>query len=124
MLIGKENQAYAACFDYGQRLLEAVQETPEVNDFRIRCPGKFRSICFLHLSFAIDVPLNLFHEFNSSDQIVNVPSGRRMFSRLRRCNGGKSLENVYPNFILLHRSVTLVAVHNTARNNSILAWRS
>ncbi|KAL5962045.1 Rho GTPase-activating protein gacII [Taenia solium] len=88
MLIGKENQAYAACFDYGQRLLEAVQETPEVNDFRIRCPGKFRSICFLHLSFAIDVPLNLFHEFNSSDQTVNVPSGRRMFSRLRRCNGG------------------------------------
>ncbi|KAH9285635.1 WW domain-containing protein [Echinococcus granulosus] len=88
MLVGKENQASAVCSDYGQRLLEAVQETPEINDFRIRCPGKFRSICFLHLSFAIDVPLDLFHEFNSSDRIGNVLSAGQMFSRSRRHNRG------------------------------------
>ncbi|VDM17337.1 unnamed protein product [Hydatigera taeniaeformis] len=89
MLVDKENQASSVCSDYGRRLLEAVQETPEINDFRARCPGKFRSICFLHLSFAIDVPLNLFHECKNSDQIVNEPSGRRIFSRLWR-NGGDS----------------------------------
>lgn len=78
------------CCSYGDQLQEISFEDNQISEFRSQWPEKFRALCFLQLSFLIDVPLDLFHEFRQLEKRdVTFSAFRRFLSRSRTPSDSK-----------------------------------
>ncbi len=79
-------------FDYGARLQQAVQEDERIREFRKLFPEKFRALCFLQLSFIVDIPLELFHESDELDSNdASLSTFKRILSRAKSSSDGEYL---------------------------------
>lgn len=91
---GKTISQTDLCSDYSQRLIDALPGDDFVEQFRIHRPEKFRALCFLQLSFLIEVPLELYHEFSDTDDSENPPSAIKRMLRFGRPTSECTLVNI------------------------------